>query len=198
MKHLLAILLVIPFLSFSQANIEKILDRVSTKTQAQAFLKRYKTKVSGEIITMTEGDAELFALKKGEKLKRGNTTFKVISKGKAASYNINIMEFDSNKTTISEINSLRSFILKGIKSGEHKFQNLARVYSSHPSAKTGGNLGWQNAGTFSKRFEKIISEKRKDQVFAYDEYRQKKHYVVYKNEDNKSVEQITVLKVTEI
>ena len=195
MRFLLLLIFLTPTILVSQVNIEKVLDRVSTKTQAEVFLKRYKSKVTGEIITVTDSNSEFFKLKKGEQIKKDGSIYKVIGKGKSSSYNISIMLFDSNKTTITEINSLRSFILKGIKNGEHKFENLARVYSAHPSAKTGGGLGWINKGTFSDRFEKIIATKRKGQVFSYDEHREKKHYIVKKNEANKDVVSIIILKV---
>lgn len=195
MRIIFTLIILFPTILISQVNIEKTLDRVSTKTQAKVFLKSYKSKVTGEIITITDSNSEFFNLKKGEQIKKDGSIYKVIGKGKSSNYNISIILFNSNKTTITEINSLRSFILKGIKNGEHKFENLARVYSAHPSAKTGGGLGWVNKGTFSERLEKIIAGKRKGQVFSYDEHREKKHYIIKKNEDNADVDSVTILKV---
>ncbi|MBT8245236.1 MAG: hypothetical protein HKP48_08900 [Winogradskyella sp.] len=183
-----------------------MLDRIKSKTQAELFLKRYKSELKGEIININSEDRLYTALnlseakqgdKKTEDSASGKITFKVLGKlkEKSTSYKVSIMEFDSKKMSISEINSLRSFILKGIKNGEHKFENLARVYSSHPTAKTGGGLGWTNEGTFSKRFEKAIADKRVGQVFSFDEHRENKHYVIVKTEDNKALESVNVLKI---
>ncbi|TCK69159.1 parvulin-like peptidyl-prolyl cis-trans isomerase protein [Winogradskyella wandonensis] len=205
MKLHLLFLVFFSYIGFSQTNYEKALDRVSTKTQAEIFLKRYKSDVKGELLSITKNNPENAALLqlpigeiKTEELNGKKVIYKAISKGKGQSYRISLMEFDSNKTTIAEINSLRSFILKGIKNGEHKFENLARVYSSHPTAKTGGDIGWTPEGTFSKRFENVIKTKRIGQVFSYDEHRQKKHYVVVKTEENKLEDVVNVLKITEL
>ncbi|RZN76159.1 MAG: hypothetical protein EVB12_06670, partial [Winogradskyella sp.] len=194
----------ISFTSFSQSNYENMLERVSSKTQANVFIKRFKSEVKAEVINITSEDTlygtlNLSESKKGDTKSidsvSGKIIYKILGKTekKSTSYNASIMEFDSNKITISEINSLRSFILKGIKNGEHKFENLARVYSSHPSAKTGGGLGWTKEGTFSKRFEKAIADKRVGQVFSFDEHRENKHYVIVKTEESKNLESITVL-----
>ena len=124
------------------------------------------------------------------------TAYKVIDTGKSRAFKISLMEFDSNKTSLSEINSLRAFILQGIKNGEHKFHNLARVYSSHPSARTGGDIGWIQEGTFSKRFDLVLSKKKKGQVFSFDEHRDRKHYILMKTEDDKITENLIILVVS--
>lgn len=192
--------------SFSQANFEKTLERVSSETQAKVFIKRFRNDVNADILSVSSSD-ELYknlnlntATKgetKTENADSGKVIYKILgkSKEKSTNYKASIMEFDSNKTSIAKINSLRSFIMQGIKSKEHKFENLARVYSSHPTAKTGGDLGWTKQGTFSPRFEKAIADKRVGQVFSFDEHRQKKHYVIVKTEESKAVESVTVLKV---
>lgn len=207
MKTIYFFIFLFSITSFSQASYEKMLDRVSTKTQAEVFLKRYKSDLKGEIINIEPTNTEyatlnLSELSKGDKKEvdtpTGKVIYKVLGQGKTSSYRISIMEFDSNDMPISEINSLRSFILKGLKNKEHKFENLARVYSSHKTAKTGGDLGWVMHGTFSKRFEKAVADKRIGQVFSFDEHRQNKHYVILRTEENKDVETLTLLKITVI
>ncbi len=206
MKTITLILFFFSTVCFSQKNIEKQLDSISTKADAKSYIKSI-VKKNGKLITFnsekhkTQLATELFKLAKGQKkvikTEKGKTYYKVIEKQKVPHFKVSIMEFDSAKTPLSEINSLRSFILKGIKNGEHKFENLARVYSSHPSAKTGGDLGWVKSGTFSKRFEKAIKDNRVGELFTFDEYRSKKHYIIYKTKENKNIEEITVLKITE-
>ena len=206
MKYFIHLLLIIPFLGFSQKKIERSLIGIRTLQQAEKFVKSQKEDSNAEILYLNINDTnsalanELLALPKG-KLKVDDvdgvkTVYKVISTKKERTYRLSMMEFDSKKTTLSEINSLRAFILKGIRNGDHKFHNLARVYSSHPSAPTGGDLGWVKEGTFSKRFDLVLSKKKKNQVFSFDEHRERKHYVLMKTEDDKISESLIVLKVS--
>jgi len=205
MKHYYYLFLFVPLLSISQNELDTSLDSITNKREAKIFLKSNKDKIKGKIVTFnklkhkTKLANELFETSVGSKKvvnsEKGKTTYKILEKKEVQHYRASIILFDSNKTTIAEINSLRMFILKGIRSGEHKFENLDRVYSSHPTAKTGGDLGWIKKGTFSKRFEKIITDKRVGQVFSFDEHRLKKHYVIKKTQNNEPIEEITVLKI---
>ncbi|MFD1061684.1 peptidylprolyl isomerase [Winogradskyella litorisediminis] len=195
--------------AFSQRDYKSMLERVNSESQAKIFIKRFQADVNGEIISLNPSDILYKNLKlseapigdtKVENSIAGKITYKVLdkSKSKSSKYRASIMEFDSNKLPISEINSLRAFILQGLKNKEHKFENLARVYSSHPTAKTGGDLGWTAQGTFSSRFEKAIADKSVGQAFSFDEHRKKKHYIIVKTEENKTMETVKILKVTEI
>jgi len=194
----------LPLFVLSQ-DLEEQLNTIKSIEDAERFIK-HSNAIKGELITLNRNDdsnratAQLLSTPVGKHLKiddnQFNIYYKVLAKTKTNYYKISIMEFDSNKTPLSEINSLKSFILKGIKSGEHKFENLARVYSEHPSAKTGGDLGWTKQGTFSKRFEKAVKDNKKGRLFTFDEYRERKHYIISKTDDNTLAEEITVLKVT--
>lgn len=205
MKYYKLLFLFIPFLSFSQNNMEIYVDNITTIDEAKAFIKTHKTNFKGKIITFnkekhkTRLASELFEKAKGGKkvikTEKGKTIYKIIDKKQIIHYKVSIILFDNEKTSISEINSLRSFILKGIKNKEHKFENLARVYSAHPTAKTGGDLGWLKKGTFSNRFEKVVLDKHVGQVFSFDEHRQKKYYIIMKTQDSKQIEEITILKI---
>lgn len=205
MRRLFTLLFLMPFACFSQIDMEKSLDSIVTTEDAKNYIKANNREFKGKIVTFnkekhkTKLASELFDKSKGGKkvikTEKGKTIYKIIDKKETSHYKVSIMLFDSKKTTITEINSLRSFILKGIKNKEHKFENLARVYSAHPTAKTGGDLGWLKKGTFSKRFEKAVADKRVGQVFSFDEHRQKKHYVIMKTQDSKPIEEITVLKI---
>ena len=207
MKYLLFILFFSSVLAYSQKNIERSLIGIRTLQQAEKFVDSKKGEFNAEVLRLTIGNEisplieELSKLSKGQlKIEENNgtkTVYKVIDKKKTVEYNVSLMEFDSKKTPLSEINSIRAFILKGIKSGEHKFHNLARVYSLHPSAPTGGNLGWVKQGTFSKRFDIIMSKKKKGQVFSFDEHRERKHYVLMKAKEDREIEGLIVLKVSQ-
>jgi parvulin-like peptidyl-prolyl isomerase len=191
---------------FSQNSIEQELDAINSIDDAQNYIRNNKAFTS-ELITFnsekqkTEPINTLFELSIGEKTafktEKGITYYKVISKDKIPHYRVSIIELSSKETSLSEINSLRSFILKGIRNGEHKFPNLARVYSSHPSGKTGGDLGWLKEGTRTKRFEKSVKDNRLGKVYTFDDYRDNLHYVIMKTSDNQDIEVITVLKVIE-
>ena len=54
-------------------------------------------------------------------------------------------------------------------------------------AAVAGSMEIDKGGDMSLVFEKVVSDKRKGQVFSYDDHREKKHYVVMKNDDNKAV-----------
>lgn len=202
MKFITTLILIFPIVIFTQVNIEKTAARINSVQVAKNYIKNIKDKEKAVLKTFSKSEdnnpfiQSLFDLKTGTSKivdsKNGKILYKVLKTETVALYNINIMEFDSNKTPISEINSLKSFIIKGLKNKEHKFSNLARVYSSHSSSKTGGNLNWTNLDAFSKRFKKTVTEKHVGQVFSFDEHRQRKHYIIEKVLENKSIEQITV------
>lgn len=206
MKNIIYILLVIPFLGFSQKKIERSLIGIRTLQQAEKFIEAKKDVYDSKILKLDIGEEQTPLAKELSELPIGKlkivengtskTVYKVIDTKKTRESKMSLMEFDSKKTTLSEINSLRAFILKGIKNGEHKFHNLARVYSSHPSAPTGGDIGWVKEGTFSKRFDLVVAKKKKGQVFSFDEHRERKHYILMKTEDDKITENLIVLVVS--
>ncbi|RNC87241.1 MAG: hypothetical protein ED556_07420 [Winogradskyella sp.] len=206
MHKVLLLLFLIPAILFAQKGIETSLDSIQNTEDAKAFIKSNSKDIEGKLITFNKEKhksklaTELLNLSKGGKkvikTETGKTIYKVIDKKTTSHYRASIMLFDGNKTPVQEINSLRSYILKGIRNGEHKFHNLARVYSVHPTAKTGGDLGWVKKGTFSKRFEKAIADKPVGYTFSFDEY-PKRHYVLQKTEDDKTIEEITVLKIVQ-
>ncbi|MDO1500727.1 peptidylprolyl isomerase [Winogradskyella maritima] len=190
----------------SELNIETELDSISNATEANAFLKK-NSKLKGKIVVYnaekhkTKLADELFELGTGGKKTYKNefetTHYKVIKRDMVPHYRASIIMFDSKIQPMSEINSLRSFILKGMREGGHDFSGLAKVYSKDRSAKTGGDLGWLKKGSMSKRFEKILADHKVGQVFSFDEPREKRHYVMLKSEADKPIEEITVLKITE-
>lgn len=204
-KYSLSLALFVSLLSFSQKDLEKSIDSIITQEDAKAYLKSNKTEVKGKLVTFnkekhkTKLASELFEKsvggKKVLKTEKGNIIYKVIEKKQTQHYRASIILFKSDEKPISEINSLRSLVIKGVKSGERKFENLARVYSAHPTGKRGGDLGWIKKGTFSKRFEKAIADKKENQVFSFDEHPEKKHYVILKTSANTPIEEITVLKI---
>lgn len=206
MKRYTLLFVLISTVCFSQKKSEFTLDSILTKEDAKSYLKNNKT-AKGKVVSFntlkhkTKLASELFNLSVGSqksyKSENGKTVYKVLEKSEVPHYKASIIEFDINETPLSEINSLRAFILKGINSGQHKFENLARVYSKHPSGRTGGDLGWVKEGTFPPKFEKAINSGKIGKPFIYDEYRKRKHYILLKTEPKTTIEEITVLKITQ-
>jgi parvulin-like peptidyl-prolyl isomerase len=187
----------------SQNSIEQKLDSISDYNEAKTFIKANKT-IKGKLVTFnkekhkTKLADELFGLpiggKKVYKTERVKTHYKVLSKNQVPHYRVSIIRFD-NKIDVAEINAQRNHILKAYKSKEHKFEDLAKVYSIDRSGKTGGDLGWIEKGKRSEGFEKMIEHHNLGDIFIVDD--KNKSYIVLKTKVDQLIDEITLLKVTE-
>ena len=103
----------------------------------------------------------------------------------------------TNKMSESEINAKRTKIVLQFKQG-YKFEALAKLHSMNSGAKRGGDLGWFPEGKMHPDFEEAIKSHDTNDIFTLDITDQKWHYVVLKTHDAKPIEEITVLKYTEV
>ncbi|MFC0605795.1 peptidylprolyl isomerase [Winogradskyella pulchriflava] len=206
MKPLLALLLFIPFLCFSQESLEQELDSISTTEEAKTFAKTHKRANKSKLFTFnkekhkTRLAESLFKLSKGGKevikTDYNKTYYKIIDKNDVLHYRASCIYFDGSKLTLDEINAKREKILKQYKEG-YKFEALAKLHSMDLSAKRGGDLGWFPEGQMHPEFEEAIKNHETNAIFTLDITDKKWHYIVLKTFDPKPIEEITVLKYTE-
>jgi parvulin-like peptidyl-prolyl isomerase len=207
MKRLLVLLLLIPIISFSQENLEQELDSVSTAEEAKTFAKTHKKANKSKVFTFnkekhkTRLADDLFKLSKGGKqvVKTDfkKTYYKVIDKNEVLHYRASFIYFDGSKMTLEEINEKRAKILSQYEQG-YKFDALAKLHSMDLSAKRGGDSGWFPEGQMHSDFEYAIKNHDTNDIFTLDITDRKWHYVVLKTFDDKPIEEITVLKYTEV
>ena len=207
MKQLLFLLLFVPLLSLSQESIEEELDSISSVEEAKSFAKTHKKAYKSKVLTFnkekhkTRLADDLFKLSKGGKKVVKNdykkTFYKIIDKEKTLHYRVSYIYFDGSKMTMSDINSKRNKIISQYQQG-YKFDALAKIHSMDLNAKRGGDLGWFPEGQMHPEFEDAIKTHNTEDIFTLDIADKHWHYVVLKTHEAKDIEEITVLKYTEV
>ena len=207
MKQLLVLLLISPLFVFSQNSIEQELDSISNKEDAKAFAKTHKKTNKSKVLVFnkekhkTKLANELFRLSVGGKKvvdkDQKKTYYKVIDKEKILHYRVSYIYFDGRKMTVNDINSKRSKIIKQYKQG-YKFEALAKLHSMDINANKGGDLGWFPEGQTHPDFENAVKTQSKGDIFTLDIPDKQWYYVVLKTYDAEPIEEITVLKYTEV
>ncbi|WP_111682793.1 peptidylprolyl isomerase [Winogradskyella tangerina] len=207
MKHLFVLLLFCPLFALSQESLEQELDSIKTTEDAKIFAKTYKKVHKSKVLTFnkekhkTKLADELFKLSKGGKkvVKKDDkkTYYKVIDKDKTLHHRVSYIYFDGRKMTMADINAKRSKIINQFKQG-YKFEALAEIHSMDLNAKRGGDLGWFPEGQMHPDFENAVKSHSKDDIFTLDIPDRQWYYIVLKTYEAKDIEEITVLKYTEV
>ncbi len=205
MKQLL-ILLFIPIFGFSQASLEQELDSIATQEAANVFIKSHKN-TKGELFTFNKekhktrlaDDIFKFSVggKKVVKTDIKNTYYKIIDRDEVLHYRVSYIYFDGNKMTLEEINIKRSKIISQYNEG-YNFEALVKIHSMDKNATRGGDLGWFLEGKTHPKFENSVKIHEIDDIFALDIEDKKWYYVVLKTFEPKLIEEITILKFTEV
>ncbi|WP_299522215.1 peptidylprolyl isomerase [Winogradskyella sp.] len=207
MKQLLVLLLFMPLLSLSQESLEEELDSVSSIEEAKFFAKTYKKANKSKVLTFNKAKHktrladDLFKLSKGGKkvVKKDykKTYYKIIDKERTLHYRVSYIYFDGHKMALDDINSKRSKIISQYKQG-YKFEALAKIHSMGQNSKRGGDLGWFPEGQLHPEFEEAIRSHNIEDIFTLDIKEENWYYVILKTHDAKPIEEITVLKYTEV
>lgn len=207
MKHFFTILLLVPFISFSQEKLEQELDSITTTEEAKSFIKENKTH-KGKLFTFNKAKHktrladDLFKLSKGGKkvikTEYNKTYYKVINKDQVAHWRFSIILFKSAESSAEDAKQKRAKVLAQFHEG-YKFKDLAKHYSEHPTAKMGGDTGWIKPGQMSKAFDEnaFNDSINLNEAFFIDDVAQNKYYLVIKTEAKTPIEEITVLKISE-
>lgn len=207
MKHLYAFLLLFPLFGFAQLPIEQQLDSISTSEDALTYLKENSPK-DGQLFTFnkekhkTRLADDLFNLSKGGKKvvksKFKKTYYKIVDKAEVSFIKFSIIVIDASKTSEEEALSKRDKVLAQYNDG-YRFKDLAKHHSVGPLAKMGGDTGWIKIGDMSPAFDEVAFKKNHaiDEAFTVDDVENKKYYLVIKTQNRTSIEEITVLKLTE-
>ncbi|WP_400079106.1 peptidylprolyl isomerase [Winogradskyella sp. R77965] len=207
MKYLLTLLLFIPFFGYTQSSLAKQLDSITTKKDADTFLKthnpedgkvytynkeKHKTKIANSLFKLSKGG------KKVIKNKYKKTYYKIIDKSKVDHCKFNVIVIDGEKTSNQSAKVIRDKVLSQYNEG-YKFEDLAKQHSSGSTVKTEGDTGWIKLGDISATFDMQAFHQNRDigDVFTVDDSQNKKYYIVVKTKDKTPIEEITVLKFTE-
>ncbi|WP_439152431.1 peptidylprolyl isomerase [Winogradskyella sp.] len=207
MKHFFTILLLVPLISFSQGNLEKDIDSISTTEEAKSYIKQHKIN-KGKLYTFNKAKHktrladDLFKLSKGGKkvikTEYNKTYYKFINKDQVPHWKFSIILFKSSETSAEEAKQKRSKILAKLHEG-YKFKDLAKHSSEDPTAKMGGDTGWIKPGQISKAFDDTAFSDsiNLNEAFFVDDVELNKYYLVIKTEAKTPIEEITVLKISE-
>lgn len=183
------------------------LDSVQNETQASRFIETNRAS-KGQLFIFnkekhkTQLAKDLFSLGKGSTKVISSdiekTHYKIIDKYEIPYYRYSYVYIDGNKKGASEAHQLQNSIIAKYRNG-FRFRDLAKQYSMDASANRGGDLGWFTKGNLTTELQSAIMESPHDmdEIFTLELPEKNAYYVVLKTHDNKMIEEIKVLKVTE-
>lgn len=204
------LLLIITLSSFTlnaQDDFETQIDAIEDEGSAVTFIKQNKAS-KGQLITFnnekhkTRFATALFKLRKGgkkvEKTEVEKTYYKVIDKIKTPYFRLSYIVIKGDNRSDDEIRKLQDNIINKYKQG-YRFEDLAKHFSEDQTAKKGGDIGWVTTGDLHPNFELKLSENnyQVNDIFTINISEQNRYYVAVKTYDNKLIEEIKVLKITE-
>lgn len=209
MKTYITTLSVLFSLSFSiaQNSVKKDLENITDIDTATEYVESKKSK-HNKVLTFNEAKHKTKLAKALFKLSNGGSKtvksdfekvhYKVIEKAATPHYRANIIYFDGNVHSLADINKTRDYITKKFNLGM-PFQDLAKNYSMHPTAKKGGDLGWFTEGNLPTELDKEIVSGRHDlnTIFSVDIPKTKGYYLVTIPEVSKTITEVKVIKVVE-
>ncbi len=183
------------------------LDSIHDETQATKFIETH-TLNKGQLFVFnkekhrTDLAKDLFKLSKGGNKVIANeiekTHYKMIDKYNVPYYRVSYVYLDGTNKTKEEIFQWEQIILSKFQQG-YKFKDLAKQYSMDSNATRGGDTGWFTKGTMDPEFEEAVinAPNSVGDVFTVNIPNKNLHYVVLKTHDQKMIEEIKVLSVTE-
>jgi len=204
------LLLIITLSSFTlnaQDDFETKIDAIEDEGSAVSFIKQNKAS-KGQLITFnsekhkTRFATDLFKLRKGgkkvHKTDVEKTYYKVIDKVKTPYFRLSYIVIKGDNRSDDEITKLQNNIIDKYKQG-YRFEDLAKHFSEDQTAKKGGDIGWVTTGDLHPNFELKLSENnyQVNDIFTVNISEQNRYYVAVKTYDNKLIEEIKVLKITE-
>ena len=191
----------------AQKDFEKSLDSLQTLDDVNLFFKKNKT-IKGKVIVFNEEKHKTRMAEDIIKMSIGSkkyfkdapqkTYYKVIEKNEIPYYRVSCVYLDSNKKSISDINSIRNQVISKYHDG-YRFTDLAKQFSMDNTAKQGGDLGWFTNGDLHPEFEIPVIEGNhtKGDIFTIDIPEINAYYVVLVTQDKRLIKESKVLKVTE-
>ena len=169
----------------SSASQEQILEQAVTIDDAYSLAAKYPFLTLYSLNTAkdtTKRDQQLFKMKPGEIANIGGASYKVIKDTGNYTLRASYIYLDGARLTHSQIDSLRTLILKQYAAGT-SFEDLADKYTMDGNQKH-GDAGFFQAGMMVKEFEEGVRNHAKDEVFILDVPEKKWYYVVKKTADN--------------
>lgn len=208
LKHILyATFILATSITAAQNSLETELDSINDETEAAKFIEdhkinkgtlyvfnkeKHKTKLAQELFKMGKGGSKMIA-NEIEKI-----YYKVIDKYDVPYYRVSYVYLDGTNKTKEEIFEWEQRIFSKYQQG-YKFKDLAQQYSMDSNATRGGDMGWFTKGTMDPEFEEAVinSPNSVGDLFMVHIQNKNRHYVVLKTFDQKMIEEIKVLTVTE-
>lgn len=183
------------------------LDSIQDETQVGKFLESYKgskgqlfvfnkekhkSQLASELFTMGKGGNKVVATN-SEK-----THYKIIDKYEIPYHRYSYVYLDGHEKSVSEMKQLQNNIVSKYNNG-FRIKDLAKIYSMDTNANRGGDLGWFTKDKSTTELEDaIINENNGQDIFTLDFPDKQAYYVVVRTHPTKFIEEIKVLKVTEI
>lgn len=197
MKKLILFLIVfISFPSFSQS-IKEQLKQIITIDDAKK-LATENPNLEAELLNIyPEIDNDDFAnklaeVKTGEIFSDLDFTYKILFETNTNAFRVSYIFLDASKISLAEIEKLRTEIMKEYKNGI-SFSYLANKYTMDSSKD--GDLGWFAEGMMVPDFEKAIKNHQQNDIFKVDIANEKWYYIVLKTFNDKTIRELTILKI---
>ncbi len=207
LKHLLySVLLLSSLFTVAQNTLIMEMDSIQDEEQATKFIEdhkvnkgtiyvfnkeKHKTLLAQELFKMGKGGSKTIA-SEVEK-----THYKVIDKYNVPYYRVSYVYLDGTNKTKEEIHNWGQNVMTKYQQG-YKFKDLAKQYSMGTNANQGGDSGWFIKDTKDSEFEDAVINSSSSVGDLFTVHTSKdKHYVVLRTHNQKIIEEIKVLTVTE-
>lgn len=197
------------FITFSinaqdSTSVKQVLNHVTDIKTAHNFIKEHP-RLKSKIYTYNqekhrnELSKKLFQLQVGETFsieqKNNDVIYKVISIIPTTHYRASYIYFNGKKMARTKIQTLRTQLKQELDNGR-EFKDLAGEYSMDRNASRGGDLGWFQENYIFPEFINSLKIHQTNDVYFLDLEEKNKYYLIKKTDNPKSINLLTVLKVT--
>ncbi|MEJ7588291.1 MAG: peptidylprolyl isomerase [Ferruginibacter sp.] len=198
MKFVITILVI--FLAdnlVGQALVQK-LTSINTTRQAKRFIAG-NTQLEGSILQIdTKLDSlkipeQLYLQTTGDIVTIGTNIYKVLADKATILSRVNYIFLDGAQLSISQIDTVKKFILQQYKKGV-PFDSLAAKFTMDGNKKF-GDTGWYADGLMAKEFSDAVKAHTLSDVFLVDVTSSNWYFVIKKTFDEKQFRQMTILQL---
>jgi parvulin-like peptidyl-prolyl isomerase len=184
-----------------KAGIPAKLNNISTVEEAQELREKHPEWEVEIIEAATDGKKPSEVLQRlidGEILRLPDSTgpyHKVVNLSEVNQFNVKYIFFDGKKLSQESINQIRKDLMKRYFNGE-EFSTLANQFTMDGSTN-GGELGWMNEHDMEPEMIPVIKKQSKGQIFPLDIPDKELHYLMLKEQNDRKVLRMFMVKVNE-
>ena len=199
MKYIIpALLLLAPFISFSQETVTEKFQKINTMEQAQKFISE-NPQLKPELLYLSAGkdstliDKRLLRQKQGDIFSVGYVTYKVLQAKDTVDYRASYIFLDGSTLSKSEVDSLKKEIVQKANAGT-PWETLSDQYTMDGNTTRGDTDWFFGEYMFPKEFQDAVQNHKLGEIFFVDVAEKQWHYIIKKTHNDRVKKDIVVLR----